>query len=92
MLPGTPQYYRHVWHLYVIQTKDRDALKDFLKSKDIHTQIHYPKPLNQLGLFFSDDEFPVSDAMAPGLLSLPMYGELTRAQVEYVSDCIRAFF
>ncbi len=91
-LPEVPEGFEHVYHLYVVQVKDRDSLQKYLTSKEIATQIHYPKSLNQLGLFDPQGAFPVSDAMSGGLLSLPMYAELTREQVRYVATSIREFY
>lgn len=91
-LPSKPEGFGHVYHLFVIQTDRRDELKEYLHAKGINTQIHYPKPLNQIGVFKDQGDFPVSDAMAGKLLSLPMYAELNRVQVEYVALAIRKFF
>ncbi len=91
-LPGKPTGFEHVYHLYVIQTPERDALQDFLKEQGVQTQIHYPKPLHALGIFKQVSEYPVADAMAPKLLSLPMYAELTNAQIAYIVQAICTFF
>lgn len=91
-LPKTPNGYEHVYHLFVIQLDRRDELKEYLDSKGINTQIHYPKPLNQIGVFVDQGPFPVSDGMAGKLLSLPMYAELNKVQVEYVALAIRNFY
>jgi len=91
-LPVTPSDYGHVFHLYVIQTDERDALKAFLAEKGIGTQIHYPKPLTQIGIFEIKGDYPVSEAMADRILSLPMYPELTHEQVAYVVSAVKEFF
>ncbi len=91
-LPKKPTGYSHVYHLFVIQLDRRDELKNFLETKGISTQIHYPKPLHQVGVFKEQGNFPVAEAMAGKLLSLPMYAELNRVQVEYVALAIRKFF
>ena len=90
-LPTVPEGYAHVYHLYVIQTEDRNILKEHLKKDGVDTQIHYPKPLNQLGVFEQQGSFPVSDEMSTKLLSLPMYAEMTKEQVEYVAGSIIDF-
>ncbi len=92
-LPTLPSVnYKHVYHLFVIQSDRRDELKEFLSSKEIDTQIHYPKPLHQVGIFNEQGAFPVAEAMSDKLLSLPMYAEINRVQVEYVALGIREFF
>ena len=90
-LPSVPEGFSHVYHLYVIQSDNRNKLQGHLKENGIDTQIHYPKPLNQLGIFEHQGSFPVSDVMSGKLLSLPMYAELTKEQVEYVVNSIREF-
>ncbi len=91
-LPSTPNDYGHVYHLFVIQTDRRDELKTFLESKGINTQIHYPQPLHKLGIFEEQGPFAVADEMTGKLLSLPIYAELNRVQVEYVVKAIKEFF
>ena len=83
-LQRIPDNYKHVYHLYVIQSENRDKLRDFLTSKGIMTQIHYPKPLNQFDFFKHSKPLKVADAMSGKLLSLPMYPELKKEQVEYI--------
>lgn len=90
-LPSVPEGFSHVYHLYVIQSEDRDGLREHLKKNGIDTQIHYPKPLNQLGIFDVQGTFPVSDEMSGKLISFPMYAELTRGQVDYVANLIKEF-
>jgi len=91
-LPASPSGYKHVYHLFVIQTNRRDELKAFLESKGIQTQIHYPKPLHQVGIFDKQGAFDVAEAMSGKILSLPMYAELNRVQVEYVVKAVKEFF
>lgn len=85
-----------VYHLYVIQTEKRDQLRAFLQEKQIGTGLHYPVPLhlqnayNYLGGKAGD--FPVAEQAAKRILSLPMFPELTTAQVHYVCKKIQDFF
>lgn len=89
--PLVPDGYTHVYHLYVVQAEDRDGLKEHLKKNGIDTQIHYPKPLNQLGIFEPQGDFYVSDEMSNRLLSLPMFAEMTEEQVEYIASAVKEF-
>lgn len=92
--PGVLEDATHVYHLYVIRLEDgdRDALQAHLKSREIATGIHYPQPvhltpaLSYLG--YQAGDFPVAEDCAKKILSLPMYPELTRAQIEHVVECI----
>ena len=83
------------YHLYVIMVNGRDGLQQFLAEKGIATGLHYPRPLHlqkayeQLG--YKTGDFPVAEKAAARLLSLPMYPELTRDQIEYVAACIKDF-
>jgi dTDP-4-amino-4,6-dideoxygalactose transaminase len=90
--PATAEGVEHVFHLYVIQTDRRDALQQQLRSRDIATGIHYPVPIHlqeackDLGYRVGD--FPVTERAAERMLSLPMYPELTDAQVDYVCSTV----
>lgn len=85
----------HVYHLYVIQVAQRDALQAFLTENGVATGIHYPIPIHlqpaydHLGYQIGD--FPVTEAAAPQLLSLPLFAELTAEEVEYVGELVRSF-
>jgi dTDP-4-amino-4,6-dideoxygalactose transaminase len=89
--PRIPNDFKHVYHLYVIQADNRDELKQFLAKKGVQTQLHYPKPLNQFDFFEKAGPKPVSDAMASRLLSLPMFPEMTQAEVNYVIEQVKKF-
>jgi dTDP-4-amino-4,6-dideoxygalactose transaminase len=86
-----PSDFKHVYHLYVIQTDGRDKLMEFLKENNIQTQIHYPKPLNQFKFFSHSGPCEIADAMADRLLSLPLYAEMNQEQIDYVVSVIRKF-
>lgn len=92
--PVTPDGREHVFHLNVVQVEHRDDLRTALDARGIGTGIHYPVPVHQqdayrsLGLVAGD--FPVTDAAAPRLLSLPMFPEMTREQVAYVAESLSA--
>jgi dTDP-4-amino-4,6-dideoxygalactose transaminase len=82
----------HIYHLYVIQTGERDALEQRLRSRQIQTGIHYPIPahLQQAcaSLGYKAGDFPATEAAAPRILSLPMFAELTEAQIDYVAAAV----
>ncbi len=94
-VPVEPGGYRHVYHLYVILVEDRDALQDYLGEKGIATGLHYPVPLHlqkaYAGQGYEAGAFPVTERVASRVLSLPMFPELVKEQVEYVADCIGQF-
>jgi len=92
---GEAGHARSVYHLYVILVEGRDGLQKHLAQKDIGTGLHYPLPLHLQQAYahrgFKKGDFPVTERTAETLLSLPMFAELTRAQIEYVVDCISEY-
>jgi dTDP-4-amino-4,6-dideoxygalactose transaminase len=86
----------HVYHLFVIRTKHRDALQRFLSEQHIATGIAYPVPLHLQPAFsllgYKNGDLPVSETVACECLALPMFAELTDGQQEYVVNAIRRFF
>jgi UDP-2-acetamido-2-deoxy-ribo-hexuluronate aminotransferase len=90
--PTTPSYTDHVFHQYTIKIDgDRDALKNYLAKQDIPTMIYYPVPMHRQKAFNVKGNFPVSDALAKSVLSLPMHTELTTDEQDYICDKIQAF-
>src|SRR2546426_4652618 len=95
-LPYTPPGYRHVYHLYVIESNDRDGLQDYLASRGITALTHYPIAIHQQEGFPWGREarvhaLPFTEQSAARVLSLPMYPELTRQEVEYVADAVQTW-
>jgi dTDP-4-amino-4,6-dideoxygalactose transaminase len=86
----------HVWHLFVVRTRQRDALRNHLQQFRIESGLHYPIPNhNQPCLSHLNVDrrtFPQSDRWASEGLSLPLFYGMTDMQVERVSDAIRGFF
>lgn len=84
---------RHVYHLYVIRLKSREKIKKILSEKGISTGIHYPIPLPFLNAYkylkHKPSDFPVAYALKDEILSLPIYGDMSDNQVEYVIEQIK---
>ena len=95
VVPGEAGGAESVWHLYVIRAEQRDALKNHLINKGINASIHYPTPIHlqpaYQDLGYERGDFPVTEAYADRILSLPMYGELTDRQIEFVSQTVSEF-
>ena len=95
-LPAVAPGATHVYHLFVVRTQRRDALRSHLGGRGVHTGIHYPTPIHlqeayrELGL--GEGAFPNAEALARETLSLPMYPELTAEQLAGVTDAIKEFF
>jgi len=87
---------KSVWHLYVIRTKQRKRLADFLNSKNIETLIHYPVPPHLQKAYscldFKKGDFPISEKIHSEVLSLPMGPHLKRKDVDFVCSAIKSFF
>lgn len=85
----------HVWHLFAVRHRRRDALAAFLKERGIGTGVHYPQSLNLQPAFASlglpVGSFPMAERHAATELSLPLYPEMTDDDVRYVADAVRAF-
>jgi len=95
---GVPRAAAHsesVWHLYVIQTDQRDAVKEYLASHGIGVGIHYPIPIHlqpaYRDLGYRPGDFPVTEECARRILSLPMYAELTPEIVNRVAETTNEF-
>jgi dTDP-4-amino-4,6-dideoxygalactose transaminase len=95
VVPRAAAYSESVWHLYVIQTDQRDALKEYLASGGIGVGIHYPIPIHlqpaYRDLGYRQGDFPVTEEYAHRILSLPMYAELTSEIVNRVAETASEF-
>ncbi len=94
-IPSEPACSRGVYHLYVVQHRDREGLQAHLSSKGIGTGIHYPIPLHlqkaYRGLGYRVGDFPVAESAASRILSLPMYAQLRLDQQEKVAEAVGDF-
>ena len=91
--PAVADAAAHVHHLYVIRTPRRDQLQAFLKARGIQTGVHYPIPIHRQPAYaeLSQTTLPVTEQLAGEILSLPMFPELTDAQIARVAAAIREF-
>jgi len=94
-LPQEDKDSLHVYHLFVIQTDNRDALKKNLEEKGIFAGIHYPIPLHLQKAYaylgYKAGDFPVAEKVSKKILSLPMYPELKKEEVEFICERIKKF-
>ena len=92
--PVTYQNAKHVFHLYVIRTENRDELQNHLKENGISTGLHYPTALPYLKAYdylkHVPDDFPVAYQYSSGILSLPMYPELNKNDILYIAKSIKS--
>ena len=88
--PTEAEWAKHVYHLYVIQTQNRDGLSKHLNEQGISTGIHYPVPVHKQPCMEAGDvNLPVTDASVDRILSLPKHPQLTDEQIEYVTEKIQ---
>ncbi len=90
-----PAGHDHVFHVYAVRTKERDALRPALTAAGIGTGIHYPKPVHlqpgYASLGYGPGAFPESELMGLQTLSLPIFPEMTSDQVREVAAAVRRF-
>jgi dTDP-4-amino-4,6-dideoxygalactose transaminase len=96
MTPKTALDRNHVYHLYVIRTDKRNALKKHLADAGVATVLNYPKALPFYPAYaylgHKPDDFPAAYRNQSQILSLPIYPEMTEEMIAYVTDQIRDFF
>jgi dTDP-4-amino-4,6-dideoxygalactose transaminase len=96
VLPYTHPESTHVYHLYVIRTKRRDELKEYLASHQIGSLIHYPIPPHQQKAYcdsdFYNEQFPIAEEISGSCLSLPIWPGMLQEQIEKVIITIKRFF
>ncbi len=84
------------FHLFVIRTKTRDRLAQYLRRHGVATAIHYPVPISLTPAFaaagYHKGDFPVAEALSREILSVPMFPELADNEVETIVRTIRRFF
>ncbi|MGD9048786.1 MAG: DegT/DnrJ/EryC1/StrS family aminotransferase [Anaerolineae bacterium] len=95
-LPITPAGAEHVFHLYVVRTSLRDALRDYLAGTGVSTGVHYPKSVHLQEAFaslgYAEGSCPNAEAAASQVVSLPIFPQLSYHEVEQVARMIRIFF
>ena len=95
-VPAVDSCNEHIFHQYTVRVERRDALQAHLKSKGIGSAIYYPVPLHLQNCFshlgYQRGAFPEAERAAAEVLSLPVYPELSRDQLDYVIEAIRGFY
>lgn len=95
VLPVCELYAKHVYHLFVVRSKKRDALQNYLKKNEIQTGVHYPSALPKLPAYEylgQSNEPMFANRIDSELLSLPMGEHLDEKALRYVIEKIKDFF
>ncbi len=92
-LPNITLQEQHVWHLFVIQTKNRDSLKEHLQTNGVQTLIHYPIPAHKQNAYkeFVAHSYPITEAIHERVLSVPLSIETSEADAETIIKCLNNF-
>ena len=96
ILPEEAPWTRHVYHLFVVRSERRDALRTYLSEKGVTTLIHYPTAIHLQKVYdhlgYGKGSFPISEKIISEIITLPMYPSLTREEILYTCDVIREFY
>lgn len=83
------------YHLFVIQSDDRDGLQQHLRRHSIETLIHYPVPIHKQAVFSElphrNCDLPITECLAQRVLSLPLFPTISEDQLAHVSACVNSF-
>lgn len=93
ILPNVNSKFKHAWHLFVIRTKERNKLKNYLKKNNIQTIIHYPIPPYRQNAFkeFRKSNYKITDKLSNEILSIPNYPTITNNQLKFIIQTINKF-
>lgn len=90
-----PQWADGIFHLFVVTTEKKDELVKYLTEKNIIPAFHYPVPCHlqkaYAHLGYKKGDFPNSEYLADHCVSLPMYAELSNADLKYVIETVNAY-
>ncbi len=94
--PQLPTNGEHAFHLYVIETDQRDQLAAYLEKQGIPTRIHYPTPIHLQPAYaylqLKKGSYPVTEEKSKHILALPLFPEITEEEIRYVADNVKTFF
>jgi dTDP-4-amino-4,6-dideoxygalactose transaminase len=83
----------HMWHHFVVRAPRRDELRQHLASREIETEVYYPRPLHLQPCFSGKEgDLPRAEAAAREVLALPVHPDLSDEQLEFVAKAVGDFF
>lgn len=91
--PYEPEWSKSVYHLYVIRVNERDKVQRKLSEAGIGTGLHYPLPLHLQKAYkhlgYIEGDFPVSEKLSREIISLPLFPELTKYEIDFIVESIK---
>ena len=95
ILPVVNKNNEHIWHIFAVRCKNRDALEKYLNDHGVGTNKHYPTPMHLQGayadLHIPEGALPLAETISKEELSIPMYYGMTDEEVSYVIDLLNKF-
>ncbi len=93
ILPTTYDEDAHVWHVFVVRTKERDVFQKYLEKNGIQTIIHYPTPPHKQGAYmeWNNMSYPITEEIHKTIISIPISPVMTDDEVEKVVDVVNKF-
>lgn len=95
-VPERHSNYRHVFHLYMVRAKKRDALVQYCNAKGVEAKIHYPIALPYQNcckhLGYKPGDFPKTERDCASIITFPCHNYLTQNEIEYTLDTVRSFY
>ena len=94
ILPKFPMFANeHVWHIFAVQTQNRDDLQNYLTKYNIQTVIHYPIPPHKQMCYseFNDVSLPVTERLHEQVLSIPLHPYLEEEEIKHIIQTLNAF-
>jgi dTDP-4-amino-4,6-dideoxygalactose transaminase len=96
VLPVTAPGATHVYHQYIIRTRDRNALQKYLSENKIGTLIHYPIPPHlqeaYAHLGFKKGQLPIAEMIANTCLSLPVWPGMKKEHIDHIQSALSKYF
>lgn len=84
---------QHVYHMYILQSEDRESILSKLKDKGVATGVYYPVPLHLQKVYkdlgYKEGDMPVSEYLSHRTFAIPVYPELNEEQIKYIIDSIK---
>lgn len=94
-LPKIKENSTHVWHLFVIETEDRDGFQKYMEQKGVSTMIHYPIPpyLSEAYSYLKikEGEFVNTEKKSKRIVSLPLYNGMTDDEIDYIIELVNNY-